>query len=394
MLATVAAWSQDWPELERQIGKLAEPLPDWAAELELYRTLQLIAAGEPAAIPDLSSFFQNDPQGELLRFAAEALARSAAAFLRPIEVPAATAWLVEASLQPGVVAAGEPALAAGLAFLWALAPQETVFDFMDEALRQAGDEVTDDVVTRIAIEVLSVATRERNVERLQQALVLLRQVVNAERRQVACNEAEFFLRFAEWLDSTMAGENEKALRRFQDRLNVLRARLPKCATQRLRGLIVINLLAAAMVRKGGMVHELGPYLNDLRTRNVTYHILWVNQFLEQRQTARARAVLQWCDAAAQVPEATAACQLWRVYLHELVGEQGLADKARKKANEILGTELTSLAQGRILLLMEGVRRIGFALTPNGLLDYRATYSPAFFLVPLPRLAAIPEAISP
>jgi hypothetical protein len=394
MLATVAAWRQDWPEFERHLGKLAQPLPAWAGELELYHTLQRIAAGDPVTIPDLSRSFLENPQGELLRFAAEALARSAAAFLQPTKVPDATAWLVKASMRPEVVAAGEPALAAGLAFLWALASQETVFDFMDEALRQASDTVGDEVVTRVAIEILSVATRERNVERLQQALVLLRRVVNAERRRVPCNEAEFFLRFAEWLDMTMAGENEKALRRFQDRLNILRARLPKCASPRLRGLTVINLLAAAMARKGGMVRELGPYLNHLKTRNVTYHVLWVNQFLEQRQTARARAALKWCEAEAQVPEAMAACQLWRAYLHELVGEPGPADIARKKAKEILGDELDSISQGRILLLMEGVRRVGFALTPDGFLDYRATYTPAFFLVPLPRLATIPRVISP
>ncbi len=393
-VATIAAWSQDWPELQRLLSSLEQPYPAWAAELELYQTLQLIAAGEAAAVPDLSTYFRDNPEGALLRFAVEALARSAAAFLQPSKVPNATAWLVKASMAPDIVSAGEPALAAGLAFLWALAPQETVFDFMDEALRQAGDTVSDDVITRVAIEILSVATRERNVGRLQQTLVLLRRVVNAESRKVPCNEAEFFLRFAEWLDSTMAGENEKALRRFQDRLNVLRARLPKCAAPRLRGLTVINLLAAAMVRKGGTVHELGPYLNDLKTRNVTYHVLWVNQFLEQRQTARARSVLQWCEAEAKVAEAKAACQLWRAYLHELVGEPGPADVARKKAESLLGDDLQAVAKGRILLLLEGVRRVGFALAPDGYLDYRATYSPAFYLVPLPRLAAIPGAISP
>jgi len=394
-LATVAAWSQDWHELDGHLSGLAEPLPEWARDLALYRHLQSVAAGETGLVmPDFAQFFVGTSQEDLLRFAAEALARAAQAFRQPADVAGTAAWLVKTSMQPEIVAAGEPALAVGLAFLWALSPQETVFDFMDEVLRQTGDSVADAVVTRIGIEILSVAAREWDVERLQQALVLLRRVVDSERRRVPCHEAEFFLCFAKWLDLTMSGQNEKALRRFKDRLNILRARLPKCAAARLRGLTVINLLAAAMVQRGGAIHELGPYLSDLETRNVTYHILWANQYLEQRQTARARAVLQWCEHEALVPEATAACQLWRAYLHELVGEPALADDARGRATEILGDSLESTVKGRILLLVEGERRVGFALSSDGRLVFRTNYSPAFFLVPLPRVAAIPGTLSP
>lgn len=395
-LATVAAWRQDWEELHRHLESVAEPRPEWAYQLALYSQLQGLAEGssQGSVAPNVEELFSSHAQPHLLRFAAEALARAAQAFRHPAEIPGTTAWLVKASLQPEVVAAGEPALAVGLTFLWALAPTETVFNFMDEVLSQAGDEASDDVVVRIAIEILSVATRENDVERLQQALVLLRRVVNAEEKRTPCHEAEFFLRFAEWLDGRMYGQNEEALRRFQDRLNILRVRLPKCASARLRGLTVINLLAAAMVRRGGTVHETGPHLEALKTRNVTYHILWVNQFLEQRQTARARAVIQWCEHEARAPEGEAACQLWRAYLHELVGEPAFGDVARARATEILGDRYAAAVARENLLLVEGERRVGFAVSPQGLLDFRTTYTPAFFLVPLPRLGTIRGAFPP
>lgn len=394
-LAIVAAWRHRFEDLEKQLSELTEPLPDWARELSLYSQLQSLATGTAGGqLPDFAGLFSAEPKRLLLRFAAEALARSARALNQPAAAPGTLAWLVKTSIQPEILVLGEPALAVGLTFLWALAPQATVFDFMDEVLRQAGDGVTSDVLTRVGIEVLSVATRESDVERLQQSLVILRRVVNAQGKSAPCHEAEFFLRFAEWLDGTLAGQKEAALRRYQDRLNVLRANLPRGAAPRIRGLTVLNLLAATLVRRAGTVHALKPYLDDLETRNVAYHILWVNQFLEQRQTARARAALRWCEAAADVPEAEAACQLWRAYLHELVGEPALADVARERAGAILGETLQTTLDAGFILLVEGERKVGFTLSDKGRLEFRSRYSPAFFLVPLPRLGTTAKMLVP
>ncbi len=393
--ATVAAWRHRWEELDQQLSGLAEPLPDWARELRFYRQLQSFAAGTGGdELPDLTGLFSSDSRRVLLHFAAEALARTAQALRQPADAPGTLAWLVKTTMEPEILGLGEPSLAVGLAFLWALASPATVFDFMDEVLRQSGDQVSGDVLTRVGIEILGVAAKDNDVERLQQALVILRSVVNGHGKKAPCHEAEFFLRFAEWLDETLAGQEEAAMRRFQDRLNVLRAKLPKCAAPRLRGLTVLNLLAAALVRRAGTVHALKPYLDELETRNVTYHILWINQFLEQRQTARARAALRWCEHQADVPEADAACQLWRVYLHELVGEPSPANEARQRAEAILGDLLGATVDAGFILLVEGERKVGFSLTAAGRLDFRNLYSPAFYFVPLPRLGGASHSLTP
>lgn len=374
-----------------------ELLPD--DERAVFDRLQAVAAGEAVTIDDLLAQtpppFADRADGPVLRLAARAMVRAARTFQDDSSLAATASWLVEATLAPEVVAVGEPALAVGLAFIWALLPESAVLDFIDQFLRRPAHPASPEVVFRVALEIVTMAARNQDAELLQQSLVLLKQSVKAPLLSPQKRfEAEFFLRFGEWLDGRLTGRAEDALRRFQDRALELHARIPKRAEDRVRSLVTLNLLAAASARQRGVVHELEPHLHPLATRNTTYHILWISQFLEQRQTARAQAVVEWCLAGAHQAAAKAACHLWDAYYHELISERAQALEARDKASALIQTTSFYTDTTNLLLLVEGERRVGFVPAPEGRLRLRTSYSPALYLVPLPRLSAMGNSLAP
>ncbi len=392
----LAALQRPAPQSSPDNGS-APSLPE--DERAVFDRLQAIAAGEAEEIDDLLEQtpppFAKRQNGPLMRFAARALARTTCAFQDDRRSAETAAWLMEATLAPEIVAAGEPALAIGLTFLWALLPESTVLDFMDEFLGRPGTPAPPAVVFRVALEIITVAARNQDAERLQQGLVLLRQSVkNPQLLPSQRFEAEFFLRFGEWLDGRLAGHADDALRRFQDRTLELHARTSKGTEDRVKSLITLNLLAAASARQRGVVHELEPHLQHVNARNTTYHILWISQFLEQRQTARAQAVVEWCLAGTHELAPLAACHLWDAYYHELVSEREQALEARDKANTLIQKTSFYRDSTNLLLMVDGERRVGFAPTPDGHLSLKTSFSPALYLVPLPRLASIDNSLAP
>ncbi len=396
----VLAWRQQWDRLSAGLDSLAQPWPGWAWNLALYRDLQQAAAGTAgtttaAVRKTAAEALADSPDGPLRQLAVEALLRTAAAFRQETTPESVTGWLVGAALAPEVTAAGDAAVGVALAFLWALADAETVVPFMDEALRRQELAVKPRVRLRVAQELLTLAVRTMDAERVLQAKVLLERILDGPREDPALvAESEAFFYFAEWMDRSLEGKCAEGMRRYVDHQRDLLARLPPDAPGRLRSMVALNLLAGTLCRRRGTLHELDSYLGGVSARNTAFYVLWIHQFLETRRTARARAALEWCLRDAEEPVARAACLAWGAYMHELAGEQEQAADFLRQADELLSGSLEDALRTGNLVLSQGERRVGFSLMADGELRLAVDFSPAFFLVPLPRLDLRAPSVSP
>jgi hypothetical protein len=377
------SWSQDWESFDALLAGVPEPRPEWSLAPEIYRLLHRAdVTVENARMQVLLGSLANRADGPQLVYGIQALLVAKEVFGKTRSASEGIDWLTKKALALAEKDGRHEVLAVALTFLSAMADGETLISFMDSFLRVDGVSGDCAVLSRIALEVLAVALHNRDVSRLQQAMVLLKQV----REQCLDNviqlgRIDVYLLLVRWADRQMAGEPEQALTILKNQSRDVLVRLSARIDRGIRTMLVSNYLTAAACCKSKPGHNLTGFLHEVEYLNGAGHAHWIQKYLGQKRYARAHVIVERCLAETVSAREHAGCLFWKAALARTLGNDQQARQSRLEAEELLGQGLDKPMPA--LFFADGERRASVFVDWNGELRISTGFLPLYFLIPMP-----------
>jgi len=396
------AWRQDWSRFDELNQRLPEPVEPWAEKLSLYRAILLGSLGdgdqplEESAMEHLDKVYSGQAEYETMKLAIWGLERLTAVLRGESSANAQVNEFLLYSRRPEIRARPGDTFPILLTLISGLADAGTLVSFMDEFLsdQQAASDCR--TITQAALEILSIALRDRDADRLQQAIVLLDKVRSTCTDMVVHGEVEVFQHFANWADLRLSKKPRDALVNLKHRSQSLVLRQPKEVRQEVRSMLILNLLAAILATRQECAPDIPSFLEDVTERTAAYYVLWVYHLMHQRRRAEAYAVSRLCERVAPRDEQRGACLLWQASIHDLLGRRKIADELAREGrrlcsgsvkSETVSAAATGLTDSQVVCLLKGDRKLRIVLDWEGELTVASAYSPRFILILLPHLAS-------
>lgn len=389
--AAVLAWRQDWGALDEVVGGLPEPVPPWARRLNLYAALVRGTLGNNEGLADpallLAELYGEQPGYVVRELAVWGLGRLADVFQGHADAALVVEQILEQGRRPEIRAGLMRTFSLLLTFLSALTDDQTTMAFMDDFLSDRVAAWDCETVTEAAFEVLAIAAKQKDADRLQQALVLLGRARETCTDPARIAEIEAIKLFAGWADLRLSNRPKDALVELKNRSRQLVLRLPKGVRESIRSMTVLNLLAAILATRQEAAPNIPSFLEDVHRRGIQYHVLWVYHLTQQRRRTEAYAVSRLCELVANRPEEQGGCLLWQAWVHDLSGRRSLADSLEKLGGDLIPPGPGVVTDRYVVCMLGGSRKVKLSFDWSSDFRVESAWIPDFSLLLLPQKLA-------